>query len=251
MPARKTLNQKRLTKKQVAELIAAGAQLRQDLMDRLAETYADGSRSGPTVYELPDDRFLYVFDPTILPGGKGDLYPGDYFRRFVRWCEQVNEDAKHGADNSVGHWTYHTRHHCQLVDLIEPLVADLATELDLDPALLDKSYPSLDRVSERVEAMGVESAQKTLYDSLVAYVGEVLRQRVGGEWRVDRLDHQHYPYVRSPTRGVLMPINVVHDQLQGLDPVDLRTETANEVRRATAKPGFRDGPLPNPLRWIM
>jgi hypothetical protein len=116
----------------------------------------------------------------------------------------------------------------------------MASDLNLDLSALDKTYSSLDAVSQRVEAMGVERAQESVYDSLVAYVGEVLRERDGGEWRIDTLDYQHYPYVRSPIRGVLMPINVVWEELSGLEPVNLRKATANEFRRATAKPGFRD-----------
>jgi hypothetical protein len=98
MPAKKTLNQKRLTKHQVAELVHSGATFRSDLVDRLAETYASGYRTQPGVYELAGDRFLYVFDSRELRlGGKGDIYPGDYFRRFVRWAEKVREDPIMGG----------------------------------------------------------------------------------------------------------------------------------------------------------
>jgi hypothetical protein len=246
MAAKKTLNQKRLTKKQVAELIASGATFRGDLADRLAETYASGHRTQPAVYELSGDRFLYVFDPKEPSlGGKGDLYPGDYFRRFVRWVEKVRDDARHGRQSSVAHWDFYSRHKTRLVAAVDALLAQLASDLGLDPSALDRSYPSLDAVSRAVEGLGVERAQETLYDALVAYAGEVLRQRSGGEWRIDALDRCPYPYVRSPARGVLMPINVVWSELSGLEPVDLREAVANEIRRATAKPVFRDGAGPN------
>jgi hypothetical protein len=42
-----------------------------------------------------------------------------------------------------------------------------------------------------------------------------------------------------------MPINVVWGELSGLEPVDLSKATANEIRRATAKPVFRDAAGPN------
>ena len=100
--------------------------------------------------------------------------------------------------------------------------------------------------------MGVDEARVTLYDNLVAYVGEVLRGRVGGEWRVEvnekvrmkegwtpesleapqTFERYTLPIIVSEANVRLSPANVVWAQLGGLDPVDLRTEATQEVRRA-------------------
>jgi hypothetical protein len=111
------------------------------------------------------------------------------------------------------------------------------------PDDLDLSYQSLDIVSEYVEGIGVGRAQQELYDQLVAYVGEVLRLRIQGRWEVNSNDQNPYPYLIGAKHAPVMPINVVWKQLSGLDPVDLRSAAANEVRRARtkgAKPAWID-----------
>jgi hypothetical protein len=106
------------------------------------------------------------------------------------------------------------------------------------PDDLDFSYQSLDLVSEYVEDIGVERAHQELYDQLVAYVGEVLRLRIQGRWEVNSGHRQPYPYLAGAKHDPVMPINVVWEQLSGLEPVDLRAAAANEVRRARKPPSF-------------
>src|SRR5262249_37121187 len=93
MARKRTLNERRLTRRQVQELIASGAQLRTDLTAAL-----DDVALQMRVYELPDDCFLLVFGEVL--GGKGDVYAGDDVRRFVRWTAKVGEDARHGRQSS-------------------------------------------------------------------------------------------------------------------------------------------------------
>jgi hypothetical protein len=75
MARKKTLNQRRLTRLEVRELISSGARLRPDLTAALA---SDGQ--GLRAYELAGDRYLLVFGE-LFPGlaGKGDIYAADVF----------------------------------------------------------------------------------------------------------------------------------------------------------------------------
>jgi hypothetical protein len=100
---------------------------------------------------------------------------------------------------------------------------------------LEMSYAGLAAASAYVESIGFDRAEREVYDHLVAYVGEVIRVRTRGKWRIDRQQGEPYPYVAAPKHAVIMPINVVWSELGGLNPPDLRTEAANEVRRARAK----------------
>ena len=103
---------------------------------------------------------------------------------------------------------------------------------------LDFSYQSLDVVSAYVEDIGVERARQEIYDHLVAYVGEVLRLRIRGHWEVNNNSPwQPYPYLVGTMHDPVMPINVVWQELSGLDPVNLRAAAANEVRRKRKPPG--------------
>jgi hypothetical protein len=234
MAQNRRLNERRLTKRQVQELISSGAQPRPDLAAALASTSLQ-----QLVYELAGDRYLVVFGEQVPGlGGKGDIYTADDLRRFVGWTAKVDEDAKHGRRSSVGHWAYYSALKDRLIANIDTLVAQLRSTMSRTADELDFSYRSLDVVSAYVEAIGVERAQREIYDHLVAYVGEVLRLRIQGRWEVNNGDWQPYPYLVGAMHDATMPINVVWEQLSGLARVDLRAAAANEVRRKRKPPGL-------------
>ena len=119
MARRATLNQRRLTKRQVKELISSGARLRPDLSVALEPTSLQ-----PRVYELDGERFLLVFGETIAGlAGKGDIYAADAFRRFVGWIAKVDEDGKHGRQGSVEDWAHYSALKHRLTANIDTLVA--------------------------------------------------------------------------------------------------------------------------------
>jgi len=173
-----------------------------------------------------------------LRGGKGDVYSGDDFRRFVRWTAKVDEDARHGRQGSVRHWAHYSPLKDRLTSNIDALVAQLRSAMSRTSDDLDFSYQSLDVVSEYVEVIGVERARQELYDHLVAYVGEVLKARIHGRWQLRRDHPQPHPYLVGAKHDRTMPINVVWQELSGLAPVNLGTVAANEARRTRKLPGF-------------
>jgi hypothetical protein len=219
--------ERRLTKRQVRELISSGARPRPDLSAALESTSLQ-----QLVYELEGDRYLVVFGGSVPSlAGKGYIHAADEFRRLLRWLATVDENAKHGRQGSVEHWAYYSSHKHRLISNIDTLVAQLRSAMSRTADDLDFSYRSLDIVSAYVEDIGAERAQQELYDHLVAYVGEVLRLRIQARWEVRRDDLQPYPYLVGATHDPIMPINVVWERLLGPDPVNLRAAAANEVRR--------------------
>ncbi len=239
MPRKKTINERRLTRRQVQELIASGAKPRPDLAATFEQTFSTGQNDQPLVYELDGERYLFVFDaanPGL--GGKGDIYSADSFHRFVRWTARVSEDNEHGRGSSVAHWAYYSALKDRLIPNVGTLIDQLRSRIGRTPEDLDLSYRSLDFVSEYVERIGVERTQQEIYDQLVAYVGEVLRRRIHGRWQLNGNDRQPYPYLVAARHGSVMPINVVWDQLSGLEPVGLRAAAANEVRGTRKPPNF-------------
>ncbi|MDF5738675.1 MULTISPECIES: hypothetical protein [unclassified Nostoc] len=70
-----SLNHKRLTKKQVQDLIESEGKLHEEFTKIFEQTYSTEYKDQPLVYELSNDRFLFVFDPKghSIPG-KGDIY---------------------------------------------------------------------------------------------------------------------------------------------------------------------------------
>jgi len=234
MAPKRTLNERRLTKRQVQDLISSGALPRPDLSVAFEPTLLQ-----PLVYELEGDRYLLVFGEQARGlAGKGDIYAANVFRRFMGWTAKVEEDAKHGRQSSVGQWAHYSALKHRLITNIDPLVAQLRSTMSQTADELDFSYQSLDVVSAYVEGIGVERAQQEIYDHLVAYVGEVLRLRIRGHWEVNNNSPwQPYPYLVGAMHHPVMPINVVWQELSGLDPANLRAAAANEVRRKRKPPG--------------
>ena len=255
---KRCLNPRRFTKKQVQELIAAEGKLHQEFTNCFTQNYANGYCYQPLIYELTADRFLFVFDPKSPgSGGKGDIYAREYFLQWVRSTKRHRQDIARGCCSSVSHWHYYSQHRETLIYKINFLVTDLAEKLSIDPQKLDFSYPSLDIISKKTENYGcnldstspnfAKSVDITdhdpqpylidhLYDHLVAYVGEVLRHRIQGEWVIsdssmDESSPHKYPYIRTISNKILMPINVVWQELVGILPMKWRLETANEIRR--------------------
>jgi hypothetical protein len=229
---KKRLNAKRLTKQQVQELIESEGRLHKEFTEFFGETYSTGYRHQDLVYELSGDRFLLVFDPKgISIPGKGDIYPKEYFLRWIRCRQKVGEHCANGRGSSVAHWLYYSKHREQVVHKIGELIDELVRCLEISPDRLDFSYKSLDILSSKAEEYGLEKIQAELYDNLVAYVGEVIQRRVDGRWVV-REDYPGCAYpIISVNEGVLMPINVVYQELNEVEPMNLRKESANEVRR--------------------
>jgi hypothetical protein len=186
------LNSRKLTKRQVQALIESEGRFHREFTAFFEETYSTGYKNQPQVYELPNDRFLYIFDPkgTTCPG-KGNIFSKESFLRWMRWVKRVRDNYANGRGSSVEHWLYYSKNKIQLVDKIDELVNELAICLKIPQNQLDFSYKSLDVLSGRAEEYGLEKVQAELYDNLVAYVGEVIR----------------------------------------LEPMNLRKEAANEVRR--------------------
>jgi hypothetical protein len=232
MARRRTLNDRRLTARQVDELVASGATPRDDMAAKLKDSLPQSR-----VYELAGDRFLLVFGAFSGLGGKGDIYAADVFDRFLRWCARTDEDAKHGRQGSTAHWAFYSALKEELISNIGPLVAELRSQMARAVEVLDLSYKSLDLVSEYVERIGVERATLELYDSLVAYVGEVMRLRIDGRWEIRRDHEPPYPCLVGAKYDPVMPINVVWHELSGYAPANFRSAAANEIRRARKPPG--------------
>ena|SRR6478735_2503128 len=233
MAKSKALNDKRLTRKQVLEIIRTEGRFHDEYSSVFKETYADGYVKQDKVYELPGDRFLFVFDEKdpSLPG-KGDIYSKEYFDRFIKWSLRIEEDAILGRASSVDHWRYYSKFKAEILEHIDELLVGLSERLLIAPELLNKSYASLDLVSKACEECGVENVINDLYDHLVVYVGEVIKSRVSGHFMINEMNSGgRYPYVAIDIKKIqYMPVNVVWTCLGGLEPVNLRKAAADEVR---------------------
>ena len=249
MKKKNCLNSKRLTRQEVQKLVATEGKFHAGFTEGFAQIYPTGYKNQPLVYELPENRFLFIFDPQETGlGDKGDIYGGEYFLRWVRSLKRSQQDLARGCYSSATHWYYYSQSKENLIPQIAFLISDLAVKLAIAPQQLDFSYSSLDIITQKAESYKAPANSSNLdydphsdlindlYDNLVAYVGEVIRQRIKGEWKISDLSMDEsspckYPYIRPESKKVLMPISVVWQELIGLLPMNWRQETANEIRR--------------------
>jgi len=225
---------RRLKKSEVKVFIeSGGAKLHQEFTEQTYEKYHSGEDKQDFVYELPNGDFMYVFGKSWDSlAGKANYWERDSFLRHIRWSKKVDEDYKNGRGNSVSHWKYYSKQGSELFKNASTNLDKISAELNLDKATLDYSYESLGLIDLTVEKYGVEKATETLYDALVFYVGQVILNRVDGEWTVDtRVPGIEHPYITFRNSSLhYMPINIVWGQLSGSAPCNMRKATADEVR---------------------
>lgn len=234
MANKNTLNKSRLNKKQVQELLQNEGIIHDEYSKIFEETYASGFVKQDLVYELSNDRYLYVFDPAgmIIPG-KGDIYAGAYFRKWVEFIRWALESGTYSRGSSADHWLYHSKHKAGIIEHIDTLISELATVLSIENDRLDKSYASLDILSNRIAQFGRSNTFSTLYDNLVAYIGEVIRVHINGVWKVTQLPNSNSacPSIYLNGLGIhYSVINAVWAALHSIE-INLRAETTKIVRQ--------------------
>ncbi|WP_426671372.1 hypothetical protein ACPPVU_09055 [Mucilaginibacter sp. McL0603] len=240
----KSLNEKRLTKKQVQQIITSEGRLHEEYTECFKDIYASGYIQQDLVYELSNDRFLFVFDPQEKSiGGKGDIFTKDYLIRRIKWRQRVKDDYANNRGSSVSHWRFYSKHKNDFIKQVDVLITELAKILNIDIKNLNKTYKSLDIVSESIEQYGIDNAIINIYDNLVAYIGEVVRTQVDGNWEINsNSSGGPYPYIDIGLKRIqYMPINIVWDCLHGLEIVDFRKAAGNEARQVGAKASIEKG----------
>ena len=225
-------NKKRLTKKEVGALIESeGCEL--DL--KLTAVFREERGSyinAPKIYSLPGDQYLYVFDENgISLAGKGNLLTREDMLKSAEWHEDVIARYAQGGGNSVGDWRYYSKLKNRLSENVEVLIRELSEISGIKLDHFNRSYKSLDLISQYLIEIGYKPARQTLYDHLVAYVGEVLRVRSNGLWHTRADDKLGYPCILGPKGDrLMMPINAVWYALDAYGGCKLRQPTINEYR---------------------
>jgi hypothetical protein len=234
MGQRKTINKKRLTRNEVQQIIETEGKFHEEYTKFFEEKYVTGHVKQDKVYELPGDRFLYVFDEDGLSiPGKGDIYSKDYFLRFIKWNQRVRDNYKHNRGSSVTHWRFYSKYKTEILAHTDELITELSDKLKIDKSKLDKGYKSLDIVSKACESYGLDNSIENLYDNLVIYTGEVIKERVNGHWEINKTHAGgEYPYISVGIPNVqYMAANAVWSAMSGLEDINFRKEAAGEVRR--------------------
>jgi hypothetical protein len=224
---------RRLKKIEVKEIIEEGAILNEEYSKEFYEKYWNGNEEINLVYDLPNGDFLFVFSSEgDSIKGKGNYYERESFLRMLRWRKKVFADYANGRGSSVDHWKSFTKQGAKLIENKELNLSLISEELKIEPNSLDYSYESLGLIDKQVNKYPYGDTWKVLYDCLVYYVGEIIKIRVGGTWKINEspMDYD-FPSVTVTNSDLnYMPINIVWEQIDGLNDCNLRKATADEIR---------------------
>jgi hypothetical protein len=157
-------------------------------------------RNPSAVYRHPDSRVLYD------SGDSGILAEEDEGQAFIEHLRNVQREYKawlaenpHGRSVLVGLLPQGEN----FVEQIPMLINELSKILRLSPEELDFSEASLEKVDAKLKRLGRKKClQPPIFPALVAYTGEVFRQRYQGEWHMkhDNLDKRVWePWVVIPS----------------------------------------------------
>jgi len=123
-------------------------------------------------YKHSDGRILVVFE-----NGKGKL--GESREALLKLITAV------GQQKPVHLLSGRLPQGKEFVTEVPKLIDQLAMNLGIPRNELDKSEGSLDIVDKAIKRIGRRKSMKPeVFAPLVAYVGEVIRQAVGGEWEL-------------------------------------------------------------------
>jgi hypothetical protein len=157
-------------------------------------------------YQFSDGRILFLFDGEPTTGTLWDSR--DDVLQSLGSC--VEPSRRHILQDRLPQGqTFAAR--------IPELLANLADLLELDDSDLDFSQRSLDRIDRLVKDrfQPEDRLGSQLFPCLVAYLGELVRQRVAGSWEMRFVGEANVwePWVHSPDGRQFAPFVCVHEQL--------------------------------------
>jgi hypothetical protein len=127
------------------------------------------------VHRLPDGRVLDIYDDSAR------LYASA--REYRQLLASVEETAKRKPQHPLGTRFPQGR---GFIEAAPQLAQELSAKLQIDARALDGSLDSLEHIDEAARRLGGHNffQDPTILVSLVAYVGEVMREATDGHWEI-------------------------------------------------------------------
>ena len=144
---------------------------------RLDQTALGKTTLGKTMFRL------YVLDD----GGAVLVFPDKRGRHFMSYNDMLKEHlameawAATGNDMVTGLFPSGE----DFIERVPQLMTALPRLIDVEASTLDATEPSIDAIDAAIDAAGSEPfLAGDEFQSLVAYVGEVIRRAIGGRWEL-------------------------------------------------------------------
>jgi len=227
-----TINEKPLSRKDTIKLAQSEGILNERYSDILTEKYDGKIITLRQAYTLPGERVLYIRDVDGKYDGKGDIFTKEYFEKFVNHLERMQQDIENGRNSNIAHWHFYSSNKSNLIEKIPSLLTELYDRLECDGKMLDLTTASLDDLSEKINKFERQVVLTTLYDNLVAYIGEVIKKnsKNASIWILDK--NFEYPSISTSYKGISFnPINVVWEELTSMDDANFRKAYGKELRQ--------------------
>lgn len=229
-----SLNKKKLSKNEVKTLIESGIKFEKEYSENFIETFPNGKIEKNLLYRLPDENilFVYAYNGFFTPG-KGEIFTEEFIKKWIKELKRLDNNKFH---SSVEQWRFYSKYQNGIVNNIDKLILELADNLNISKKLLNKSYKSISIIENELKNFDLDYIFEMFYDNLIVYVGEVIKERVNGKWELNRFfAGDNYPFISIDLKNIqYMPLNVVYSALNELDHTNLKSETANEIRRNTS-----------------
>jgi hypothetical protein len=227
-----TINDKPISRNDTRKLAENEGVFHKEYSDILTEKHNGKVVTLRHVYSLPGDRILYIRDVEGKYDGKGNIYSKQYFERFVRHLERMQDDIQNGRNSNISHWYFYSLNKSKLIDKIPELLKTLYHSLNADSNSLNLTTESLNVLSSKIRELERKVVLTALYDNLVAYIGEVIIKNSKNAIGWSKEQNFGFPIVATNYKNVSFnPINVVWEELTSMDDADFRKAYGKHIRQ--------------------
>lgn len=173
-------------------------------------------------YQTPNN-LLFVFDKTyrcangkilaVSKNGTGNLYGSidDWQAELIELVDLGKREPVHFLYNQIPSQE-------RFIAEIPLLISNLAIELKLDPFEFNKTIDSLlvvDRVVNKENRQAyIDNSNKRILGSLIAYIGEIVKTAINGEWQIKQSSTAAWePVIIAPNGKISSLCVMVFDDL--------------------------------------
>jgi hypothetical protein len=153
----------------------------------------NGCSVDPSLNSETPDNLLFVFheiyqcvDGKILAVSKSGT--GNLYNSVNDWQAELEELIDLGKREPVHILYNQLPNQERFIEEIPSLISNLAREFEIDLSELDRTQESLlildQAIAGRNRQSYIDSSSKKILGSLIAYIGEVVRTAIDGEWQI-------------------------------------------------------------------
>jgi hypothetical protein len=217
-----TINKKRLTKKDVEELLTSKPLFKGEL----SEIYSKHFEFEINIYQMPDENFLMVYLGDDLKG-KGDIWKKDYIEKELLRIEVNDENDFHLSNTE--HWYKYSKNKAELVNQTEVLIKQIFSDFNLE-----NNIYNLTKLSQELNKIEREKLFD-YYDNIVALTGEIFINEINGEWKIQNDNNGFEITIENGTYFSLSPVTPFWKILIENSEVNLPKYLNNELRESKYK----------------